>query len=65
MCSATVVLPPPGLVRPPLAPAACHDLCSQVHERVETEFHPVRMNWVVFTDANGNSRLQMHWDAKT
>ena len=24
---------------------------------------PVRMNWVVVTDTNGNRQLRMHWDA--
>jgi len=32
---------------------------------VETasEFHSVRMNWVIVTDKSGNRRPQMHWRA--
>ena len=26
---------------------------------------PVRMNWVVVTDENGNRRPRMHWDSTT
>ena len=27
----------------------------------KTEFRPLRMNWVVVTDANGTRQLQMSW----
>ena len=36
-------------------------LTAPVHEKHWTEFHLLLMNWVVFTDANGNRRPQMRW----
>lgn len=35
--------------------------CTTVHEKRETAFRPLRMNWVVVTAANGDRRPQMSW----
>ena len=36
-------------------------LTPSVHEKRETECQLLRMDWVMFTDVNGNRRTQMHW----
>jgi hypothetical protein len=38
----------------------CCDISPAVHDKYETDFSPVRMNWVL-VDAKGNSRAQMRW----
>jgi hypothetical protein len=39
----------------------CTTLTASVHEKHETEFHLVRVNWIVLIDAKGNRRPQMRW----
>ena len=41
----------------------CCDICSPVHEKGESEFHPVHLNWVLVDDTTGHSRPQMRWVA--
>lgn len=36
---------------------------SPVIEQFPTQNQPLRVNWVVLTDDNGNRRLQMGWRA--
>jgi hypothetical protein len=43
-----------------LVAAACGDT-SAVHEKREAEFRPLRMDWVVVTDTNGNRRPEIGW----
>ena len=43
--------------------AAYCERCLSVEESFATQHQPLRMNWVVVTDENGNRRLQMGWHA--
>jgi len=61
MCSTTLTLQPTMVAAKQLTRAACCDNCRPVREKVEARFRPLRMNWVVVTDTNGNRRLQMSW----
>lgn len=43
--------------------AACYENCSPLVEQFPVQHQPLRMNWVVVTDENGNRRLQVDWHA--
>jgi hypothetical protein len=64
MGSTTLTLHPATVLPKTLVPIACSDRSVPATEQVEAELHPVRMEWIVINDANGNRRLQMHWWAK-
>jgi hypothetical protein len=64
MYSTTMTLQPATMATKLLTQAACYDVRSPIHEKSEAEVRPVRIDWVVVTDANGNRRLQMHWRAQ-
>jgi len=61
MWSTTLTLQPTMVAAKQLIRAACCDICRPAHEKGEAEFRPLRMNWAVVTDTNGNRRLQMRW----
>lgn len=61
MYSKTLFSPAVMTASKPLAPAACSDIC-QFSDTHDTDFHPVRMNWVVVRDETEHRRLQMHWE---
>ena len=42
---------------------ARYDILWPQTDKRKTPFQPVRMNWVVVTDENGNRRLKMDWHA--
>jgi hypothetical protein len=41
--------------------AAGDEQCRPRQGQQRTEHQPLRMNWVVVTDENGNRRLRMYW----
>jgi hypothetical protein len=43
--------------------AVCLQNCLPVEELFVPQYQPLRMNWVVVTDEDGNHRLQMGWHA--
>lgn len=43
--------------------ALCFESCLPMEELFVPRHQPLRMNWVVVTDENGNRRLQMGWQA--
>jgi len=43
--------------------AVCYASSMPVEELFVPPYQPLRMNWVVVTDENGNRRLQMGWQA--
>ena len=43
--------------------AAYCERCVSVEKYFTTQHLPLRMNWVVVTDDNGNRRLQIDWHA--
>ena len=43
--------------------AVCYTSCMPVDELFVPQYQPLRMNWVVVTDENGNRRLQVDWHA--
>ena len=63
MCCATLIAQDTTMATTQLMRVACCDVCWPVQEEQHTEYRPLRMNWVVVTDANGNRRLQMGWRA--
>ena len=42
----------------------CYESCMPVEEVFVPQHQPLRMNWIVVTDENGNRRLQMGWHAE-
>ena len=42
--------------------SACYENCSP-SEQFHIQHKPLRMNWIVATDENGNRRLQIDWHA--
>ena len=42
----------------------CYQSCMPVEEVLVPQHQPLRMNWIVVTDENGNRRLQMGWHAE-
>jgi len=44
-----------------LMQGGCSEISPRVNEKYETEFSPLRMNWVLVDDTKGNSRAQMRW----
>ena len=63
MCCTTLTVQGITMATTQLMRTACCDICWPVHDEQRTEFRPVRMNWVVVTDAHGNRRLKMSWHA--
>jgi len=63
MSSTTLSLHPATMATKPLTSAACYEFHRPAHEKSEAELHPLRMDWHVINDANGNRRLQMRWRA--
>jgi len=43
--------------------AVCYERCVPAGKPFVSQHQPLRMNWVVVTDENGNRRLQMGWHA--
>jgi hypothetical protein len=41
----------------------CYESCMPVEQFFVSQHQPLRMNWVVVIDENGNRRLQMGWHA--
>lgn len=62
MYSTALILQPATIRTTSLSRPACYRYLP-VHEKGETEFRPVHINWTVATDAKGKRRLQMHWRA--
>jgi hypothetical protein len=63
MCCATLIAQETMMATTELMRAAC-EICWPLQDQQKTQYRPLRMNWVVVTDENGNRRLQMGWDAK-
>jgi hypothetical protein len=63
MCTTTLTLPAATRSTSALMLAACCEICPAIQEKHEAESRPVRINWIVFTDENGNRRPQMRWRA--
>lgn len=63
MCCATLIAQETTMAMTQLMRAACCNVCWPLKDDQKTQYQPVRMNWVVVTDANGNRRLQMGWRA--
>ena len=41
--------------------AACVDVCWPENHEQKTALQPLRLNWVVVTDDNGQRQLKMSW----
>lgn len=63
MCCTTLTLEATTMATKQLMRAACCDIGWPGHDEQKAEFRTLRMNWVVVTDANGNRRLEMRWQA--
>jgi len=61
MCTTTLTLPAATRSTRSLRLAACGDICPAIQEKREAESRPIRMDWVVLSDENGNRRPQMRW----
>ena len=44
--------------------APCCEMCLPLREEPTTECRPLRANWSMVTDENGNRQLRMHWRAE-
>lgn len=59
MCTITLITPTITMSTTQLMQEACRETCCmQVSER---KVRVPRVNWVVVTDENQNSRMQMQW----
>jgi len=63
MCCATLIAQETMMATTELMRSACYDICWPLQDHQKTHYRPLRMNWVVVTDENGNRRLQMGWHA--
>ena len=63
MCCATLMAQEITMATTQLMRGACCVVCWPQKDRAETLNRPLRTNWVVVTDANGNRRLRMGWHA--
>ena len=60
MCSTRLTQQAPTIMTKPVMQAPCGDM-SPAHEKSESPFHPLSINWVVVTDRKGNHRPEMRW----
>ncbi len=63
MCTGTLMAHEATMSTTQLTRAACYDVYLPVRQETGTRNQPLRMNWVVVTDENGNRRLHMGWHA--
>jgi hypothetical protein len=62
MCCTTLFAQPMTMVTSQVTRAAAVEVCRP-RQNQDTGFKPVRMNWVVVTDENGNRQLRVCWFA--
>jgi len=62
MCCTILIVQQATMATTQLTRAAAYEICWPLQEH-QTEYRPVRMNWVVVTDQNGNRQLRMCWRA--
>ena len=63
MSCMTLIAPAITMATTQFMGTACYENRSALQERFSAQYPPLRMNWVVVTDENGNRRLQMGWHA--
>jgi hypothetical protein len=63
MCCTTLIAQETTMSTTQLMRVAHYEVCWPTREEQGRQYQPLRMNWVVVTDANGNRRLQMGWRA--
>jgi hypothetical protein len=60
MCS-SILIAQAASTSASLVQGTCCDICHPAHEKHETEFNPLHMNWVLADDTKGDRRAQMRW----
>lgn len=63
MSCMTLIAPDITMTTTQFARDVCYESCMAVEELFVPQHQPLRMNWVVVTDENGNRRLQIDWHA--
>ena len=61
MACITLLAPPMAMTTTQLARAVRYENAAVWQFDGLLESKPLRLSWVVVTDADGNRRLQMHW----
>lgn len=61
MCCTTLSVREATMATTQLTRAVCCEVCWPWQEEQKTEQRPLRMNWVVVTDGDGNRQLRLCW----
>jgi hypothetical protein len=61
MCCTSLIAQETTMATTQLTRAACYEITWPTQEKQETHDRPLRMSWVVVTDANGKRQLRMQW----